>query len=110
MIFGSALALFVGAVLAQQFKVLILAPSSAAALVVGSAAALAGGYEFSHALLASICAICFLQIGYLLGVFVKHSLVAHREAQLKGARSTISSPRAVQPRMPIGRHAAQSRH
>jgi hypothetical protein len=80
----SLLGLLVGIVLGQRFRVLVLVPAMAVLLptAIGVAALSHQGLE-TIALLTAL-AVGALQIGYLLGVGIRHSLAA---ARIGGLRS-----------------------
>lgn len=93
----SMISFLVGAALGQRFKVMVLMPAMAIVLV------LAAGTGVTHAqtawsivLTTAIAATC-LQIGYLIGIFIRHVVVA----ALSRRSSPLTSPETT------ARHAAR---
>jgi hypothetical protein len=89
----SMVSLLVGMVLGQRFKVLVLLPAIALALVL----ALGGGIVRADSawwiVLGSAAAAVSLQIGYLIGVGIRHVLVAAQASRSPATSLTGSSAR-----------------
>lgn len=64
-------ALLLGAALGKRFKVLVLVPALALALLTTIAVGFAGGNGALAILVAAALASCSLQIGYLLGAYTR---------------------------------------
>jgi hypothetical protein len=71
MVLIGLLGLCVGALLAQHFRVRILVPATIVAVVGLAIAEIASRQNFVQGLLAGGTAACTMQVGYLLGLFVK---------------------------------------
>jgi len=96
MITLSMISLLVGAGLGQRFKVMILMPAIAIVLVLAVATGIAQGQTaWSIVLIAATTATC-LQIGYFVGIGIRHVL----EAAISRSSSSPSSVKT-----PV-RHAA----
>jgi len=80
--------LCVGALLAQHFRALILAPSAIVLVASAAAGELIAGRGFVDVALASAGAACALQFGYLLGVIARSFAANRKEAR---ASATLRS-------------------
>ncbi len=83
MLVPTILSLLVGMVLAQRFKVLILFPLFALTLFLALAAAITRSDAAWTAGLIATVAIVTLQIGYLLGIGVRHVALLARASRLR---------------------------
>jgi hypothetical protein len=70
--------LFVGILLGQRFKVLVLAPALALTLVLTSGAEIARGDAIWAIVLMELATITSLQMGYLAGTGIRHLLIVAR--------------------------------
>jgi hypothetical protein len=77
------LSLLAGMVLGQRFKVMILVPLSAAALVATVVARASAGDGLWHVLLNAAIVVTSLQIGYLIGVGARYALIVSRAGRLR---------------------------
>ena len=77
------LSLLAGMVLAQRFKVLVLAPAIAVTVLAATGLGLARHDGLGSMLILAGVAIASLQIGYLAGIAVRYSLVAARASGLR---------------------------
>ena len=73
MILIGAICACIGAILARHFRVLILVPTAFTVAAGVAVAEVASRHHMVHALLAGGAAACAMQLGYLLGLFVKPS-------------------------------------
>ena len=72
------LALLLGAVLGTRFKVLILLPATAGAVIMIAAGSIAGGvHGLAILVMAALASIC-LQLGYFGGVMTRYIIVVAR--------------------------------
>ena len=71
MILIGAICICIGAILARHFRVLILLPTAFMIAAGVAAAEAASRHHLAHALLAGGAAARAMQLGYLLGLFVK---------------------------------------
>jgi membrane protein DedA with SNARE-associated domain len=82
--------LIAGMVLGQRFKVLVLLPASGLAVVITIGAGIAAGETGWSIALLSAGNVFSLQIGYIAGIALRHSLIASRAARLRN--SGLASP------------------
>ena len=82
----ATVSLLVGMVLGQRFKVLVLMPTIAIALVLAVGAGVARADTVWWIVLMAATTAISLQIGYLIGIGIRHVLVAAR-----GGRSPATS-------------------
>jgi hypothetical protein len=80
------ISLVVGMVLGQRFKVLVLLPAIALALVLAIGGGIVRAESAWWIVLVAAAAATSLQIGYLIGVGIRHALVAAR-----ASRSPVTS-------------------
>jgi hypothetical protein len=85
----------VGMVLGQRFKVLVLLPAMAISLLLAIGTGLAHGERVGPIMLLAVAALASLQIGYLAGVGVRHSLAATRMSGLR--TDPLSETRTARP-------------
>jgi len=78
MLLPAILSLLVGMVLAQRFKVLILVPAISLTLVLMGGAVMVNPTGTSIAALTATVVIVGLQIGYVLGIAIRHLMVVAR--------------------------------
>jgi hypothetical protein len=91
------LSLLAGMVLGQRFRVLVLVPAMAVVLPIAIGAAAASHQGLGTIVLLGTLSVASLQIGYLLGVGIRHALAG---ARISGLRS-----RAVSGLNPVRRAA-----
>jgi hypothetical protein len=72
-----------GMVLGQRFKVLVLVPAMAISLLLAIGLGLGHGEGLGPIMLLAVAALASLQIGYLAGVGIRHSLAAARIGGLR---------------------------
>ena len=84
------ISLLVGMVLGQRFKVLVLMPTIAIALILVIGVGVARADTVWWIILSAIAVATSLQIGYLLGIGVRHALVAARASRSPAASVTGS--------------------
>jgi hypothetical protein len=77
------ISLLVGMALGQRFKVLILVPAIAAAIIVSIAAGIARDDDIWSIVLLAVVAATGLQIGYLGGIAIRIGLAAARANRLR---------------------------
>jgi predicted neutral ceramidase superfamily lipid hydrolase len=77
------LSLLAGMVLGQRFKVMILVPLSAVALLATMATRAAAGDSLWHVVLGAAIVVTSLQIGYLIGVGARYALIVSRAGRLR---------------------------
>lgn len=82
--------LIAGMVLGQRFKVLVLLPASSFALIIVVVAGIANAETGWSIALQSAAGLISLQIGYIAGIALRHSLIASRAARLRS--SGLTSP------------------
>jgi hypothetical protein len=93
----SMVSLLVGAVLGQRFKVMVLMPATAIVLI------LAVGTGVTHAqtawsiVLMAAAAATSMQVGYLIGIGIRHALAAVWSNRSSPLTSTTASTPARQP-------------
>ena len=93
MLAPAILSLLVGVALAQRFKVLVLVPAIMITLLFALVSGLArGDVNWTAAALIAVTIIVGLQIGYLLGIGVRHLLLLGRAHRLRAASPTRSLP------------------
>jgi hypothetical protein len=93
MLAPAILSLLVGVALAQRFKVLVLVPAIMITLLFALVSGLArGDVNWTAAALIAVIIIVGLQIGYLLGIGVRHLLLLGRAHRLRAASPTRSLP------------------
>jgi hypothetical protein len=97
MIALSMISLLVGAALGQRFKVMVLMPAIAIVLVLAVGTGVAHAQTAWSIVLMAVAAATCLQIGYLIGIFIRHVLVA----ALSRRSSPLTSPETT------ARHAAR---
>ena len=85
MIIVGVFGLSIGAALAQNFRVLILVPSAIIAAMLVMVLELVSGRSLVDALLAAGVVTCALQLGYLLGLFVKRVVADPKAARMRNA-------------------------
>jgi len=90
------ISLLAGMVLGQRFKVLILIPATALALVFATGTGIVRADTVWSIVLMATAAAASLQIGYLVGVAIRHVLVAGRASRLRAA-SLMDSASARRP-------------
>jgi hypothetical protein len=88
----------VGLVLGQRFKVLVLAPAVLLSVVISVSVAIANGDTLLNSAGDAMIAIACLQIGYFLGVSVRHLLVAPHASRLGESPFEVSLPGRPLPR------------
>jgi len=88
----AVLSLLVGMVLGQRFKVLVLVPAVATSLVVVLGLGIARSQSLEALGLSAIAVIVAVQIGYLLGLGIRHLLVVVRAGRLRAASFASSRP------------------
>jgi hypothetical protein len=86
------ISLLAGMVLGQRFKVLILVPALALALVLAIGSGIARADTIWSIILMGATAGTSLQIGYLAGVGIRHALVAARASRSRATSRTSSAP------------------
>ena len=84
------ISLLVGMVLGQRFKVLVLMPTVAIALILVIGVGVARADTAWWIVLMVVAAATSLQIGYLMGIGVRHALVAARASRSPAASVTGS--------------------
>ena len=85
---------FVGAVLGQRFKVLILLPAMLPTVAFATIVVAVQGATAWHILAAALLAATSLQIGYIAGIGVRHFTIVERASRLRPRRLAVStSPR-----------------
>jgi hypothetical protein len=90
----ATLMFLVGMLLGQRFTMLILAPATLLAVVIGVGVGIAGGQTPGMITLLTAAAVACLQIGYLLGVVVLQLTAAGRaNRQPSGSLADSSSAR-----------------
>ena len=89
------LALLVGAVLGQRFKVLVLLPAMALALGLTAADGLAQAEPFWQVLVTAVVAFTGLQLGYLAGTGIRHLMVAAHPGRIHGNSLPVPARRAA---------------
>lgn len=72
------ISLFIGILLGQRFKVLILAPTLAFGLIVTFGAEVARGDAIWATVIMEVATITSLQMGYLAGTGMRHLLIVAR--------------------------------
>jgi hypothetical protein len=87
-----SIALLIGMVLGQRFKVLVLLPALTFVLVAAVALGISRSEGFWPTAGLAAAAIATLEIGYLAGIWVRHALAA---ARISGRRAGL--PVAPQP-------------
>jgi hypothetical protein len=97
MLTPTIISLLVGMVLAQRFKVLVLFPVIALALVFAGGAAMARPDATWSFIVTSLLTIVGLQAGYLFGIGVRHLMVLVRVSRYRAASLANSLP----PRSPV---------
>ena len=86
-------AFLLGAALGMRFKVFILIPVAAFALIAIVAASIAHGNSVSGTLIAGVLTLCCLQIGYISGVVTRYSLTQARAERQRKASLQVESAR-----------------
>jgi hypothetical protein len=76
MIMLSIVSLFVGAALGQRFRVLVLMPATAILLVLAVGIGVAQAYTAWSVILMVAATTASMQIGYLIGIGIRHALAA----------------------------------
>lgn len=84
----------VGMVLGQRFGVLILVPATAVGLALAIGYALANGDRLLLVVQIGAATVASLEVGYLLGIGLRHLLVAGRASRSPGR----SIPGSISPR------------
>jgi hypothetical protein len=92
MLAPAILSLFVGVALAQRFKVLVLVPAIMITLLFAFVSGLAHADASWSAAAIAVTIIVGLQIGYLLGIAVRHLFLLARAHRLRAASLTRSLP------------------
>jgi hypothetical protein len=93
MLAPAILSLLVGAALAQRFKVLVLLPAIMIALLFAFISRLVrADTGWTATTLIAITIVVGLQIGYLLGIGVRHLLLLARAHRLRATSPTRSLP------------------
>jgi hypothetical protein len=90
-----AISLLVGMVLGQRFKVLVLVPISAVALIIAVGVGTAQGNSLPLIAIISAAAISSLQIGYLVGISLRHLMVIARASRPRTGPLPIPVRRTV---------------
>jgi hypothetical protein len=72
----SVISLLIGAVLGQRFKVLVLMPATAIVLVLAVATGVTQAQTAWSIVLTATAAATSMQIGYLIGIGIRHVLAA----------------------------------
>jgi hypothetical protein len=88
MLFSALISLMIGIVLAQRFKVLVLAPAFmiTVALAIGTGLAQAGATWSIW--VTALVVIVGLQVGYLMGSGLRHMMALVRTSRLRSASMT----------------------
>ena len=90
--FIAILSLLTGMVLGQRFKVLVLLPAITLAALVAVGAGMARGQAPSTIALTTLAAIASVQLGYLLGLAIRHLVAVLRASRLRAASFAHSAP------------------
>jgi len=85
--------LLIGAVLGQRFKVLVLIPAMVPVLAVAAGSAHAG--TVWQILGAAVVAATSLQIGYFVGVGIRHLIATARTSRINADSHTTSPRQAI---------------
>ena len=93
----SVVSLLVGAVLGQRFKVLVLMPATAIVLVLAAATGVTQGQTAWSIVLMAAAAATSMQIGYLIGIGIRHVLGAVWSSRSSPLSSATASSPARQP-------------
>jgi hypothetical protein len=88
MIILSMVSLLVGAVLGQHFKVMVLIPAIAVVLVLAVVTGVTHAQTAWSIVIMAVAAATSLQIGYLLGIAIRHVLAA----ALSSRSSSLTPP------------------
>jgi hypothetical protein len=86
----SMVSLLVGAVLGQRFKVMVLIPAIAIVLVLAAGTGVTHAHTAWSIVLMATTAATSMQIGYLIGIGIRHVLAA----ALSSRSSPLTSPTA----------------
>ena len=76
MILLGIISVLIGAVLAQRFKIMVLVPATATVLVAAVAAGLAQAHTAWWVILAAALVATSMQVGYIVGLGIRHVLEA----------------------------------
>jgi hypothetical protein len=87
----ATISLLVGMVLGQRFKVLVLMPTIAIALILVIGVGVARADTVWWIVLMAVAAATSLQIGYLVGIGIRHALVAARASRTPATSITGST-------------------
>ena len=87
MILIALCAMLVGAVLGVRYRVLILLPAAAPALIILMAGPIVKGLPLASAAIAAMTYVVVLQVGYLCGLFTRHVLLITRVTLARSPRS-----------------------
>jgi hypothetical protein len=90
MLLFAILSLLVGMVFGQRFKIMILAPAISLTLLLAIGASIARAEVPWMVGLTTAVAIACLQIGYLLGIAIRHLIVAARASRRRAASFAVS--------------------
>jgi hypothetical protein len=88
MIMVALLSLMTGMVLGMRFKLLILVPAIACVVLVAAGYGIAFDYGLGLTMLIVAAALITLQVGYFVGVLIRHSVTAARLSALRSASLT----------------------
>jgi hypothetical protein len=88
----AVISLLVGMELGQRFKVMVLMPTIAIALVLAIGAGIARADTIWWIVLVAATLVTSLQIGYLIGIGIPHILVVARANRSPAASLTGSAP------------------
>jgi hypothetical protein len=92
MLLSALISLLIGTVLARRFRVLILAPAFVVTLLLAIGAGLARSDEAWSIGLTALVVIGGLQVGYLLGIGMRHVMVLARAGRSRSASLTNTYP------------------
>ncbi len=92
MLTSTLISLMVGMVLGQRFKVPVLLPAAALALLATIGDEAARGEGFWPTVLSAAVVVASLQLGYLAGVGIRHFLIVARASRLRTAVVAKSQP------------------
>lgn len=85
----SLISLLIGAALGQRFKVVVLLPAGAMALLAAVRTGVAEAQTVWEIILLAAAAATCLQIGYFVGIYIRHALTA----ALSKRAPPLASPR-----------------
>jgi len=93
MIWLAIIGLLVGAVLAQRFKIMVLVPATAMALAAAASTGLVQVHSAGWTISIAAAGIASLQIGYFIGLGIRHVIEAPVSEAPRSFRPSASSAR-----------------